>query len=98
MKGGHVPLDDLPIRLASEGRRAVDSEPAVLIQGHPDHVDVPALHGADHLGVVDLIRMRAVEEPPALNAGVFQPRAVYAAQLDDVAAAGAIDKRVPADP
>jgi hypothetical protein len=38
-----------------------------------------------------------VEEPPTLDAGVLEPGAVDAAQLDDVASARPVDEPIAAD-
>src|SRR5207302_10955091 len=51
---------------------AVDVEPAVLIQGNPDAVDVPAGHGTDRVGVAG-----AVKDAPTLDAGILRSGAVH---------------------
>ena len=89
--------DDAAIGLPTPARAGPDAQPAVLVQRNPDDVDVPALHGRDHRPAVDLVRVWAVEEPPALNTGVFESRAVDAPELHDPTAARTDDKLVAAD-
>jgi hypothetical protein len=61
---------------------SVDVEPTVLVEKHAHDVDVPGRDRPDRSGVVG-----AVEDAPALHAGVLGARAIHALQMHDVTAA-----------
>ena len=86
-----VGLDGRPIgRAGIRWVDAIDVEPAIFVQGNPDGVDVPGGHGDDGSGVI-----RAIEDPPPLDAGVFRTGAIDAQQPDGPAVA--IDQLVGRD-
>jgi hypothetical protein len=64
---------------AVRGAHPVDAEHAVLVEAHVHDVHVPGGERVDHRVVAG-----AVEDSPALDAGVLGARVVDALEVDDV--------------
>ena len=74
VEAANVGADRLAIiRTAVGGGRAVDAEPAILVQRNANRVDVPGSHRGDRRGII-----RTIEAAPPVHARVFTARPVDA--------------------